>query len=133
MKPIILFDGECNLCDTSVQFILKRDHGYYQFASLQGIKGQELIQKHRLPSDLNSVVVIEEGVPYIKSDAALRITKHLNWCVAARIHLPFFTACGKRSSHMISLQNTVTNGSDRSNNVCCLQKKHGHDSTIRSG
>lgn len=78
MKPIILFDGECNLCDASVQFILKRDHGYYDFASLQGLTGQQLIQKHRLPSDLNSVVVIEQGVPYIKSDAALRITKHLN-------------------------------------------------------
>ncbi|MDX1260770.1 thiol-disulfide oxidoreductase DCC family protein [Exiguobacterium sp. K1] len=85
MKPIILFDGECNLCDTSVQFILKRDHGYYQFASLQGIKGQELIQKHRLPSDLDSVVVIEEGIPYVKSDAALQITKHLNgaWPLAS--------------------------------------------------
>ena len=78
VKPIILFDGECNLCDASVQFILKRDQGYYDFASLQGTTGQELIQKHHLPSDLNSVVVIEQGVPYIKSDAALRITRHLN-------------------------------------------------------
>lgn len=89
MKPIILFDGECNLCDASVQFILKRDGGYYDFASLQGSTGQQLIHKHRLPSDLSSVVVIEEGVPYIKSDAALRITKHLNglWPLARVLRL----------------------------------------------
>lgn len=78
MKPIILFDGECNLCDASVQFILKRDGGYYDFASLQGATGQQIIRKHRLPSDLNSVVVIDNGVPFIKSDGALRVAKHLN-------------------------------------------------------
>ncbi|WP_393965266.1 thiol-disulfide oxidoreductase DCC family protein [Exiguobacterium sp. S22-S28] len=78
MKPLILFDGDCNLCDASVQFILKRDQGYYDFASLQGTLGQQMIQKHRLSPDLNSVVVIEQGVPYVKSDAALQITKHLN-------------------------------------------------------
>lgn len=78
MKPIILFDGECNLCDASVQFILKRDGGYYDFASLQGAMGQQIIRKHRLPSDLNSVVVLDNGVPYIKSDGALRVAKHLN-------------------------------------------------------
>lgn len=85
MKPIILFDGECNLCDASVQFILKRDQGYYHFASLQSLTGQEMIQKHRLPSDLNSVVVIEQGVPYVKSAAALRMTKHLTgaWPLAS--------------------------------------------------
>lgn len=78
MKPLILFDGDCNLCDASVQFILKRDQGYYDFASLQGILGQQMIEKHRLSMDLDSVIVIEQGVPYVKSDAALRITKHLN-------------------------------------------------------
>ena len=25
MKRIVLFDGECNFCDSSVQFIIKRD------------------------------------------------------------------------------------------------------------
>lgn len=78
MKPLILFDGDCNLCDASVQFILKRDQSYYDFASLQGILGQQMIEKHRLSMDLDSVIVIEQGVPYVKSDAALRITKHLN-------------------------------------------------------
>ncbi|WP_290786628.1 thiol-disulfide oxidoreductase DCC family protein [Exiguobacterium sp. UBA7533] len=77
MKAIVLFDGECNLCDASVQFILKRDQGYHDFASLQGETGQELVRRHHLPETIDSVVVIDRGVPYIKSDAALRIAGHL--------------------------------------------------------
>ena len=77
MKAIVLFDGECNLCDASVQFILKRDRGYHDFASLQGKTGQEFVKRHHLPATIDSVVVIERGVPYIKSDAALRIARHL--------------------------------------------------------
>ncbi|MCY1690897.1 thiol-disulfide oxidoreductase DCC family protein [Exiguobacterium sp. SL14] len=77
MKTIVLFDGECNLCDASVQFILKRDQGYHDFASLQGETGQELVRRHHLPATIDSVVVIDRGVPYIKSDATLRIARHL--------------------------------------------------------
>jgi predicted DCC family thiol-disulfide oxidoreductase YuxK len=78
MKRIILFDGVCNLCNSSVQFILKRDpNGYYKFASLQGECGQRLLKKHGLNTNLNSFVLIEDEKVYVKSSAALRVCSKL--------------------------------------------------------
>ncbi|WP_182502791.1 thiol-disulfide oxidoreductase DCC family protein [Peribacillus huizhouensis] len=79
MKGIVLFDGECNFCDKSVQFIIKRDpKGYYNFASLQSNIGQELLKKYKLYSNLESFFLIEHDKAYEKSTAALRITKNLS-------------------------------------------------------
>lgn len=45
MKSIILFDGDCNFCNQSVQFIINRDpKGYFQFASLQSELGKKLLK-----------------------------------------------------------------------------------------
>lgn len=78
MERIILFDGVCNLCDSSVQFIIKRDpEGKFKFASLQSGIGQELLKKHGLKSTINSFVLIENGKVYVKSGAAIRISKQL--------------------------------------------------------
>lgn len=78
MERIILFDGVCNLCDSSVQFIIKRDpEGKFKFASLQSGIGQELLKKHGLKSTINSFVLIENGKVYVKSGAAIRICKQL--------------------------------------------------------
>jgi predicted DCC family thiol-disulfide oxidoreductase YuxK len=92
---IILFDGVCNLCNTSVQFILKRDSdGYFKFASLQSETGQSLLKKHHLNNDLNSVVLIENDTVYLKSSAALRVCSKLGglWPILSifRILPPFF-------------------------------------------
>jgi predicted DCC family thiol-disulfide oxidoreductase YuxK len=78
-KAIILFDGVCNLCDRSVQFILKRDKkGYFQFASLQSEAGQAMLSKYNLPTDdFGSFVLIEKGKAYQKSTGALRVCRHL--------------------------------------------------------
>ena len=73
---IILFDGECNFCDASVQFIIKRDHGAFHFASLQSKIGQQLVERFQLHG-IDSVVLIENDRAYTKSTAALRITKQL--------------------------------------------------------
>lgn len=79
MNRIILFDGVCNFCNSSVQFIIKRDSTeLYQFASLQGSIGRELLKKHGLKEDLNTFVLIEGNHSYIKSDAALRICRNLS-------------------------------------------------------
>ena len=79
MERIILFDGVCNLCNQSVQFILKRDHsGTFKFASLQGDYGQSLIKKFGLPSDMDSFVLIEGNKAFLKSTAALRVCLHLD-------------------------------------------------------
>nr|WP_163537055.1 thiol-disulfide oxidoreductase DCC family protein [Gracilibacillus sp. YIM 98692] len=79
MKKIILFDGVCNLCNQSVQFIMKRDpHHQFQFASLQSEKGQELITQYQIPSDIDSILLLEDNEYFTKSTAALKIAKILN-------------------------------------------------------
>lgn len=79
MKKVILFDGECHFCDSSVQFIIKRDqHAQFSFASLQSDIGQKLLAEYQLSDNLDSMVLIEEGKAFIKSTAALRIAKHLD-------------------------------------------------------
>lgn len=79
MKRIILFDGECNFCDASVQFIIKRDpYEYFQFAALESETGRQLAEDHHIPDDVDSMVLIENGKTYMKSGAALRIAKKLD-------------------------------------------------------
>ena len=79
MKRIILFDGECNFCDANVQFIIKRDPAkHFQFASLQSEIGQELLKKHKVPAEVDSLVLVENDRAYVKSTAALRIAKKLD-------------------------------------------------------
>jgi predicted DCC family thiol-disulfide oxidoreductase YuxK len=77
--PIVLFDGVCNLCNGSVQFILQRDPaGRFRFASLQSDHGQRLLTERGLdPKALDSVVVIDGDRLYRESDAALRIAGDL--------------------------------------------------------
>jgi predicted DCC family thiol-disulfide oxidoreductase YuxK len=77
--PILLFDGVCNLCNASVQFVLKRDRqGQFRFASLQSEAAQELLRQFpEAPAGINTVVLIENGQLYTKSDAALRAAKRL--------------------------------------------------------
>ncbi|KKK36774.1 thiol-disulfide oxidoreductase [Mesobacillus campisalis] len=78
MNPVVLFDGECNFCDASVQFIIQRDpKGVFHFASLQSDAGEELARKHHIRDDVDSMVLIEGDKVYYKSAAALRISRHL--------------------------------------------------------
>ncbi|MGV2941377.1 thiol-disulfide oxidoreductase DCC family protein [Mesobacillus sp. LC4] len=78
MQPVILFDGVCNFCDASVQFILDRDEKeQFRFASLQSDAGQELLKKYKVPDDVDSMILIENEKVYYKSSAALRISRHL--------------------------------------------------------
>ncbi|BDH61240.1 hypothetical protein MTP04_13700 [Lysinibacillus sp. PLM2] len=87
MESIVLFDGECNFCDKSVQFIIKRDpQGKFKFASLQSTIGQDILNKFGLRNTIiNSLVLIENDQYYIKSTAALRICKSLKgpWKLAS--------------------------------------------------
>ena len=78
-NPIILFDGVCNLCNTAVQFVIKRDrNGLFKFASLQSAFGQHNLEKHRLPkSTFNSFILLENETVYTKSTAALRVARRL--------------------------------------------------------
>lgn len=75
---IILFDGECQLCDYSVQFIIKRDlNRHFKFASLQSDKGKKLLAQANAPQSIDSLTVITDGKYLRKSSAALFICKKL--------------------------------------------------------
>ena len=79
-QPIILFDGVCNLCNSSIQYVIKHDKAeIFTFASLQGKTGQELLKKYDLPTnDLNSFVLLQNNMAYTRSTAALKVAKQLN-------------------------------------------------------
>lgn len=80
MAKLILFDGVCNLCNNSVQFIIKRDKkNRFLFASLQGRTGQEYLHRFGLPENtFNSFLLVEDGTCYTRSTAALRIARSLS-------------------------------------------------------
>ncbi|MBR2649819.1 MAG: DUF393 domain-containing protein [Sediminibacterium sp.] len=79
--PIILFDGVCNLCSSSVQFVIKHDSEQkFKFASLQSDIAKSILQDFAAAStSFNSVILVEEGKVYYRSTAALRIAKQLSF------------------------------------------------------
>ena len=80
-KSVIMFDGICNLCNASVQFILKRDHKkQFLFTSLQSDAAKLLLLQYKVKKNsMDSILLIEGGKLYHKSDAVIKICKHLNW------------------------------------------------------
>jgi predicted DCC family thiol-disulfide oxidoreductase YuxK len=73
-QQIILFDGICNLCNGSVNFILQREKNpLFKFTSIQSEAGKELLEWCGLPQDYSQAVIfIEDGKIYLGSTAA--------WC-----------------------------------------------------
>lgn len=80
-KPLILFDGVCNLCNRSVQRVLKNEKNpVYLFASLQSEFGREKIKEFEGdPDQLDSIVLIQNGKVYYKSRAIFRIAAKLKF------------------------------------------------------
>ena len=78
--PILLFDGVCNLCNGAVQFIIERDEdGFFRFASLQSDAAKKLLEQYpEAPEDISTIVLLEKGRLYTKSDAALRAARYLS-------------------------------------------------------
>lgn len=79
-KSIILFDGVCNLCNASIDFILKRDKkNKFLVGALQEEAGKKLLSKFEVNSEyLDSLVLIEDDQIYFRSTAALKIAKNLS-------------------------------------------------------
>ncbi len=80
IKPVILFDGVCNLCNQSVQFIINRDpKSKFQFAALQSSFGQEQLRKHNFNAEtFTSFVLVSGDKVYDRSRAALEIARQLS-------------------------------------------------------
>lgn len=78
-RQLVLYDGECGLCDRSVQFLLAHDRaGVLSFAALQGETAASRLAHHRLPRDLDTVVFVrDEGTAretaFVRSAAALQV------------------------------------------------------------
>ena len=72
--------GVLSSCNGAVNFLLYWDKdAQYRLAALQSKAGSELLQQAgRQPGDLSSVVLVEPGQAYVKSDAVLRIGRRLN-------------------------------------------------------
>ncbi len=76
---IVLFDGLCNLCNGSVQFIIRHDtKNKFVFASLQSEVAQKLLNEIHVKSSQESIILIKGLKHFEKSDAVLEIAKNLS-------------------------------------------------------
>ncbi len=84
--PVLVFDGVCHLCDRAVRFVLPRDRkGRFRYAPLQSAAAGRLLAPFGIDAArLESVVLMEGGKAYMKSDAALRVAAGLGgiWTLA---------------------------------------------------
>ncbi|TWO32953.1 thiol-disulfide oxidoreductase DCC family protein [Seonamhaeicola sediminis] len=81
-KKLILFDGVCNLCNSSVQYVIKHDkNNVFLFTPLQSQVGQSIIKHYTIDTNrIDSILLYtpEQGITY-KSTAALKIAKYLGF------------------------------------------------------
>ena len=80
-RPVILFDGVCNMCSSSVNFAPDHDNsGRFRFAALQSITGKALLlHDNKDANDISSIVLVESLDRYrYKSDAILGISSGLD-------------------------------------------------------
>jgi len=79
-QPVIFFDGVCNLCNASVQFVIAHDKkDQFKFTALQGDYAKEMLPKFNVDLEkLNTILLLEDGKLYTKSSAALRVARKLN-------------------------------------------------------
>lgn len=80
-KPIVLFDGLCNLCSSSVQFLLTYNRKKnLHFASLQSPFAKNLLQQLNIPmEDLSTIIFVQNEKVYTKSSAVFELSKHLTY------------------------------------------------------
>lgn len=85
-EPVLLFDGVCNLCNGTVDFLIRRDRRQVlRFASLQSDAATRVLQQAGGPSvTLDSVVLVHEGQVHLRSAAVLRTLRLLGfpWALA---------------------------------------------------
>ncbi|TXE06021.1 thiol-disulfide oxidoreductase DCC family protein [Gelidibacter salicanalis] len=81
-KQLILFDGVCNLCNTSVQYVIKNDQqDVFRYTALQSAIGQEVLEHFKIDrNETDSILLYSEsdGISY-KSTAALKIVSKLGF------------------------------------------------------
>ena len=94
--PVLLYDGTCGFCASSVQWVLQRDRrGTLRFAALQGETARPILERHPEVAEVDSVIWVEahgahetdEAHVLVRSEAALAVARYLGggWSVAARL------------------------------------------------
>ncbi|AUP81407.1 thiol-disulfide oxidoreductase DCC family protein [Flavivirga eckloniae] len=81
-KKLILFDGVCNLCNSSVQYVIKHDKkDIFMFAALQNDIGQELIKRFNIDTEKTDSILLytPDNSIVSKSTAALKVAQHLGF------------------------------------------------------
>ncbi|MCX7548075.1 DUF393 domain-containing protein [Xanthomarina sp. F1114] len=81
-KQLILFDGVCNLCNSSVQFVIKHDKkNVFMFAPLQGETGKEILRHYNIDTAKTDSIILYTSNQklYFKSTAALKIAGKLGF------------------------------------------------------
>jgi predicted DCC family thiol-disulfide oxidoreductase YuxK len=88
--PVVLFDGVCNFCSSSVRFIHRHDDGRLRFAPLQSDVATDLLAEHGMDPDyFDSLVYIgPEGV-HTKSDGAVHIARYMEFPYGLGWHLRY--------------------------------------------
>jgi len=76
---VIVFDGICNFCNASVDFVIRHDpKGKFKFGTLQSEPAQEILSRLQLRrDDYETFLLLEQGQAFTKSTAALKIAKQL--------------------------------------------------------
>jgi predicted DCC family thiol-disulfide oxidoreductase YuxK len=76
--PVLIFDGLCNLCNGTVDFIIRKDkYKQFRFVSFQSVAGLAARQHFQFPEGMDSVILIHKGQIYTESDAALEVARLL--------------------------------------------------------
>lgn len=80
VKSIVFFDGVCNLCNSSVDFMIKRDkNNQFLVGALQDETSKDILSQYDVKEDyLDSIILLEKGKIFYKSTAALKIARHLS-------------------------------------------------------
>ncbi len=83
-NKVVLFDGVCNLCNSSIQFIIENDpNKVFKFASLQSSFGQEILRENNLSTNsFDSFIYLENNTLYTESKAALKVAKQLKFPIS---------------------------------------------------
>jgi predicted DCC family thiol-disulfide oxidoreductase YuxK len=78
---VVLFDGVCALCNGTVNFLMRIDHDrVLRYAPLQGTTAEELRAAHpEIPRELETVVLVDDGVVFLRMKAASRLARYLRW------------------------------------------------------
>ena len=94
-QQLLLFDGECAMCDGTVQWVLDHDRqGVFSFAPLQGETAKAIVARHpELPPTLDSLILVKQTpdgeVVRYHSDAVLGLARGLGgvWRLAGALRL----------------------------------------------